>query len=160
MTFVIWGLKLRPETHNGAVPGSNSSQKSPDTLIAPRDGKIEQITLQSQKGSYPYSVEIASTDASRAKGLSGRDGLKPNMGMLFLFGAPGYDCFWMKDMKFDIDILWFDENQTLIHMQANASQATYPTSFCPQSAASYVLEVPAGTVNQLGLQLGDRFTTP
>jgi uncharacterized membrane protein (UPF0127 family) len=66
----------------------------------------------------------------------------------------------MKDMKFDIDMLWFDQTQTLIHLQENATKATYPSSFCPPSAASYVLEVPVGTVSQLGLKLGDRFTTP
>lgn len=137
----------------------NTQLSSSDTQIASRDGKTEQLTLVSQQGTFPYTVEVVSTDASRQKGLSGRDGLASNSGMLFLFGEPGYDCFWMKDMKFDIDMLWFDEFQSLIHVQENASKSTYPSSFCPQTPAKYVLEVPAGTVKQLGLQVGDRFLT-
>ncbi len=143
----------------------NDSRKQPDNIkvtdskISSRDGKTEQVTLLSQKGTFPYNVEIASTDTSRQRGLSGRDGLAPNTGMLFVFSEPGYDCFWMKDMKFDIDMLWFDEYQSLVHVQENASKTTYPSSFCPQAAASYVLEVPAGTVKQLGLQVGDRFVS-
>lgn len=130
-----------------------------DTQIAKRDGKTEQLTLISQKGSFPYTVDVVSTEASREKGLSGRDGLSPNNGMLFVFAEPGFDCFWMKDMKFDIDMLWFDQYQSLVHIQENATTSTFPSSFCPQTAARYVLEVPVGTVKQLGLRLGDRFTT-
>lgn len=150
-------LVINHNTKKYSPPSSNSSVT--DEQVAPRDGKTEQLTLVGQRGTFPYSVEIASTDVSRQKGLSGRDGLTTNTGMLFIFGQPGYDCFWMKDMKFDIDMLWFDEYQSLIHVQENASKSTYPSSFCPQAPAKYVLEVPAGTVKQLGLQVGDRFIT-
>jgi hypothetical protein len=80
--------------------------------------------------------------------------------MLFIFAEPGNDCFWMKDMKFDIDMLWFDEGQNLVHMQENANKSSYPSDFCPQTPSKYVLEVPAGTAKQLGLQIGDHFTMP
>jgi uncharacterized protein len=154
LIFIVARHDTNPE-----VKQSEASQQAQAQNDA-RDGKTEQITLVSQKGSYPVMVEIASTDASQARGLSGRDGLAANTGMLFVFSKPGYDCFWMKDMKFDIDMLWFDQTQSLVHVQENAGKATYPNSFCPPTSASYVLELPAGTVSQLGLKLGDRFTTP
>lgn len=157
--FVVVTHYPRKATPNSQT--AQTSELSPGAeQLAARDGKTEQLTLVSQQGNTPLTVEIASTQASRKRGLSGRDSLAPNTGMLFMFGESGYDCFWMKDMKFDIDMLWFDEFQSLVHMQENASKSTYPNSFCPQTPASYVLEVPAGTAKQLGLRLGDRFTTP
>ncbi len=158
LAFVVLRYPHKAEPVTQTKGTSAASER--DKQIFRRDGKTEQIILLSQRGSTPFNVEIASTEVSRERGLSGRDGLAPNSGMLFVFAGPGYDCFWMKDMNFDIDMLWFDENQNLVHVQENASKSTYPSSFCPQTPASYVLEVPAGTVKQLGLQLGDRFTTP
>lgn len=154
---LVW-LTLHKGTHQNNQPGA-SSQAQAD-VIAKEDGMTKPLTLLTPQSSSAFNVEIASTDKSRVQGLSGRDGLAPGTGMLFVFPAAGFDCFWMKDMKFDIDMLWFDDNQNLVHVQENASKSTYPNNFCPQTAAQYVLEVPAGTVKQLGLQIGDRFTRP
>ncbi|NNL68259.1 MAG: DUF192 domain-containing protein, partial [Myxococcales bacterium] len=52
------------------------------------------------------AVEIAATPAERAQGLSGREALEPGHGMLFLHEEPGAHGYWMKDMRFAIDILW------------------------------------------------------
>ena len=158
LIFVVVRYTRKPASVSQGTQTSVSSVS--DNKLAARDGKTEQLTLVSQQANTPFTVEIASTEASRQRGLSGRDGLAPNSGMLFMFGEAGYDCFWMKDMKFDIDMLWFDEYQNLVHIQEDASKSTYPNNFCPQTPASYVLEVPAGTAKQLGLQPGDRFTTP
>ncbi|MFZ2187518.1 MAG: DUF192 domain-containing protein [Candidatus Moraniibacteriota bacterium] len=53
-----------------------------------------------------YRLEIAETDAERAQGLGDRDTLCDNCGMLFIFADPGKYAFWMKDMRFPIDIIW------------------------------------------------------
>lgn len=54
-----------------------------------------------------FKVAIADTDEKRTKGLSGRDNLAQDQGMLFLFDKPGNYPFWMKDMRFPIDIIFF-----------------------------------------------------
>src|SRR5574341_1002590 len=55
---------------------------------------------------------VANTDAKRQKGLSGRESLGDNQGMLFVFEKPDTQpSFWMKDMKIAIDILWIDNDQ-------------------------------------------------
>ena len=58
-------------------------------------------------------LNIASTPQARAKGLSGRATLERNQGMLFLFTAPGVYGFWMKDMKFPIDIIWLNDRKVV-----------------------------------------------
>lgn len=102
-----------------------------------------------------FTVDIARTDEARSKGLSGRSSLSGDRAMLFIFDQPGVQCFWMKDMNFSIDILWFDKDQKLIHQEQNVSPSTYPSNFCPEGDAKYVLELKAGVVDSLGLSGGD-----
>ena len=55
---------------------------------------------QIKVGDDIFLIEIADTAEERTRGLSGRLGLTPNRGMLFLFPKPDLYVFWMKDMKF------------------------------------------------------------
>src|SRR3989338_5701660 len=57
-------------------------------------------------GDQAVRVTVADTPESRERGLSGRDGLASDEGMLFVFQNDGYHTFWMKDMLFSIDIIW------------------------------------------------------
>ena len=57
-------------------------------------------------GDATITAEIANTEAERSSGLGGRDELSTHEGMLFIFDAPTLPSFWMKDMKFPIDIVW------------------------------------------------------
>lgn len=101
-----------------------------------------------------FDVLVADNDATRQQGLSGIAGLESDKGMLFLFDNPSADCFWMKDMNFAIDILWFDAGKKLIHQERDVSPDSYPDKFCPDKQAHYVLEVLAGTSERLNLQKG------
>jgi len=101
------------------------------------------------------SLIIVDSDEERSKGLSGRDNLGVNQAMLFVFKQSDKHCFWMKDMKFDIDILWFDDARKLIHQERKLSPDTYPESYCPDKDALYVLEVVSGMAEKLDLQDGD-----
>lgn len=68
-------------------------------------------------GDNTWNVEIASTTTEKALGLSGRDGLGENDGMLFLFDRPGVQNFWMKDMKFPLDMIWISGGQVVGFVQ-------------------------------------------
>ena len=56
-----------------------------------------------------FSVDIADTSEERAQGLSGREALLSDEGMLFIFGESSTHSFWMKEMKFPIDIIFTRE---------------------------------------------------
>jgi uncharacterized membrane protein (UPF0127 family) len=96
------------------------------------------------------------TEATQERGLSGRDSLPPNTGMLFVFKEPAAYQFWMKDMKFPIDIIWFAADQTITYIKQNATPDSYPTIFEPPYLSLYVLEVPAGFAEAHGLNIGDQ----
>lgn len=106
-------------------------------------------------GSTVFRAEEAFTEASRERGLSGRNSLPANQAMLFVFEQPRAECFWMKDMKFSIDILWFDETNRIIHQERNVQVASYPETYCPPRPSKYVVEVTAGTSEKYGWETGD-----
>jgi len=100
-------------------------------------------------------AELVDTPAKRILGLSGREELPPETGMWFDFGSPVYPGIWMKEMKFPIDILWFDEGYHVVSFKENALPESYPESFEPSGLSRYVLEVPVGFVKENGIVSGD-----
>ncbi len=103
----------------------------------------------------PFSALVSDTDALREQGLSGRSGLGKGQAMLFVFDRPDKVGFWMKDMKFSIDILWLDEDLRVISFEKGATPESYPKAFYPSSPAKYVVELPAGTLDSLSTKIGD-----
>ena len=65
-------------------------------------------------------VELAITPEARARGLSGRQGLTQDEGMLFVFDTPGKYPFWMKDMNFAIDMIWISEDSKVVYIKKDA----------------------------------------
>ena len=116
-----------------------------------RSAGRETITLDGNT----IHVSVADTLESRARGLGGREGLAPDEGMLFIFPKDGDYAFWMKDMRFSIDILWLSVDGEVIYSIENLSPATYPRSFVSQRPARYVLELPTGYVEAHRVKEGD-----
>ena len=109
-------------------------------------------------GGRSVEVEVADTPSLRERGLSGGEALLEGTGMLFVFAEEGLHSFWMKDMRFSIDILWLTSSGEIIHMEESVSPSTYPTTFLSQKPSTYVLELPAGYASVNGIRLGDRVT--
>ena len=109
-------------------------------------------------GSKKYRLEIADTEQERLVGLAGRASLAKNSGMLFKFERIGVHCFWMKDMHFPLDMVWLDNGKRIVHIQQNAQPNSFPNTFCPENAITYVIELPAGTVNEAKMAVGDTVT--
>ena len=104
-------------------------------------------------------VEIADTPSERARGLSGRESLKPGWGMLFIFPEEGIYSFWMYGMKFPLDIIWIDSEGIVVYMIENAPpcrEAWSCRAYTPDKPAQYVLEVEAGFVERADVKLGDK----
>lgn len=107
-----------------------------------------------------FSVTVADTKEERQRGLSGVSELDDFSGKLFIFPESGRHGIWMKDMNFPLDILWFDNDLRLIHIEKKVQPASYPTIFAPDTAARFVLEVNAGIADTLNVFIGDRLTLP
>ena len=135
------------ETFFGATPPavSTSSQISPAGL--------KQATIF--VGERPFNIEIAETYNQQSLGLGGREELKPNTGMFFVFPKPEVQSFWMKDMKFPIDIVWIDQNRRIVGFEKSVPVESYPDVFKSKVPVPYVLEIPAGTVETEKIEIGE-----
>ena len=94
------------------------------------------------------------------KGLSGRNNLPEDQGMLFIFEKKGTYGFWMRDMKFPIDIIFIDDDM-VVYIVENASpgaQTPNLTIYIPDVPVNRVLELNAGQVKKLGIKKGIKIT--
>ena len=106
-----------------------------------------------------YLLEIANNPYLQAKGLSKRNYLCPNCGMLFIFNHETIQTFWMKDTLIPLDIIFINsQNQITDIYTANPEpnksdfQLTLYQSSVP---AQFVIELNSGDAQKLNLKKGD-----
>lgn len=114
-------------------------------------------------GTTTIYAQVADTNNKRSLGLSFTESLAEKAGMLFLFDDVGQKNFWMKDMYFDLDIIWLDENKQVVGFFEKVSKDTYNKNhpeysriFHSPDTTKYVLEVNAGTIEKLRIKTGDK----
>lgn len=98
-------------------------------------------------------TEVVKAAAKIEKGLSGRASLSEGRGMLFEMPGESTQHFWMKDMRFAIDIIWI-ENGRVIGCEKNIS-SNDPRTFVSPGDAGYVLEVLEGFCDQNAIKVND-----
>lgn len=114
------------------------------------------IQLRSRYGStYHVTVEVASSPEQLAQGLMHRTELPAGTGMLFVYKLPRKVAMWMKNTPIPLDMLFASRTGTFFHIAENTTPMSEDLIIGP-GAAAYVLELPAGTVKKLGIQVGDR----
>jgi uncharacterized protein len=137
---------------------TNANESTSSTPNAPLPSPEEVKTVRI--GGQIVKVDIADTPALRERGLSGRHELKEGEGMLFMFPESGLHGFWMKDMRFAIDIIWLDDAGKVVHIAHAVAPESYPASFSPPAPAKFVLEVPAGFAERHSIGVGSAATLP
>lgn len=107
-----------------------------------------------QTTAQTYVLDVAATNGARAKGLSDRQSMSPNRGMLFIYPDDTRHCFWMKDMHFPLDIIWIDPSKRVTHVEPGVPPNSYPQTFCPTAPAQYVIELNAGQAQLADIRPG------
>lgn len=108
-------------------------------------------------GEAQVLVEIADETDEIAQGLSGRASLPANQGMLFVLPSRSQPAYWMKEMNFDLDMIWID-NGRVVEIGENIPAPVggeEPVTYQPQVAVTDVLEVNAGWARSNGVSVGD-----
>ena len=147
-----------------ALPGiaDAQTQDAPPWHIAPESPPARTgITV----GTTPLDVELAVTPGQQALGLGYRNGLAPGTGMLFVGTIASERTFWMKGMRFCLDIVWVQGGQIV-----GAAESVCPDSpgtadsdrarFSSPGAVTDVLEVPAGWLQDHGYGTGKAIDIP
>lgn len=107
-------------------------------------------------GKAMVRVEVAETAQERNTGLSGREALRENEGMVFMFEQPGQYGFWMKGMRFPLDFVWIADSEVVeITEDVPVSNEDSPKVYQPQQPIEAMVEVNAGWVKRNGVRVGD-----
>lgn len=105
------------------------------------------------------SIEIARTAEQHNLGLSYRESLDENTGMLFVYDTLVLPSFWMYGMNFPLDIIWIRDDE-IIGIEANVLAPEDPTNpqemYRPERAVTATLEVNAGWTETHGVEVGDK----
>jgi len=108
-----------------------------------------------------FIVDVAVTAKEKELGLGNRDSLAADHGMLFVYDHKEIFPFWMKNMRFPIDIIWIDD-QTIVDISRNVPVSDKPVRdlpiYHPSMPIDKVLELPAGTSDRVGIIIGDKIT--
>lgn len=111
-------------------------------------------------GENIIKVEIADTPETRAKGLSGRESLATDSGMLFVFNESKIYQFWMKGMKIPLDIIFINGGKVADLLKnvpppnQNQKDSDLP-KLSPTTPIDMVLEVSSNYIDSYGIKVGD-----
>ncbi len=106
-------------------------------------------------------ADVASSTIKQYRGLSGHEPLEENTGMLFVFGSPDTYPFVMRGMTFPLDFVWLNANRIVADIDENIpppAQGENAQVVRPKEPITMVLEIPAGTIARLNIQIGDSVT--
>jgi len=113
------------------------------------------LTIETAGGArHEFQVEIAATEPERNRGLMYRQELAPDHGMLFVFARPTRIAMWMKNTPLPLDMLFIGGDGRIVDLHERAVPFSLDT-IAAGRRAQYVLEVNGGTVERLGLAVGD-----
>jgi uncharacterized protein len=125
-----------------------------------KDGDV--YTLRVGKGSRTtYKIEVVVSPPALKQGLSGRPHLPAGHGMFFVFGSVAKQGMWMIDMRFPLDIVWLDENMTVVHITWNAppcQNANQCPNYSSVKRVKYAIEMTAGEAAHYGFAVGKQLT--
>ncbi|MBL7001406.1 MAG: DUF192 domain-containing protein [Nitrosopumilus sp.] len=124
-------------------------------LSLPSETKLQSVEFPMgtiKVDDVPLQVQIADTEPRRVRGLMFQDPLPSDQGMIFVFEKSGLYSLWMLNMQFSLDMIWFDQDGKVIHIETDvppcksALEIASCQSVIPNGDAVYILEVTSGFV--------------
>ncbi len=104
---------------------------------------------------HNFQVELALTNAQRAKGLMHRKELAPDAGMIFIFRDERMHSFWMSNTLIPLDIIFIKKNGRIVNIEAMAKPLDEGPRYSSIEPSRAVLEIPGGRAKELGIKPGD-----
>lgn len=122
---------------------------------------IDEKTPYVQIGNGKWEVDLATSSWQKAKGLSGRESMAEDRGMLFVFNYLKQHSFWMKGMKFSLDFVWIRSSDgdrgVVVDVTENVPPMTFSkiVYYYPSENVDLVLELNAGQIAKWRVNKGD-----
>jgi uncharacterized membrane protein (UPF0127 family) len=117
------------------------------------------LAIESAAGTLTFEVELAATNEQRRQGLMFRERLDSDHGMLFDFGRSAPVTMWMRNTYIPLDMLFVDDMGRIKRIAAHV-QPLSDAMIGSGGPVRAVLELPAGTCADRGIEVGDRLIHP
>ncbi|MFT3724352.1 MAG: DUF192 domain-containing protein [Hyphomonadaceae bacterium] len=125
-------------------------------FASPAFAQTETLSIVSGDKTHVFQVEVAATPEARAKGLTGRDTLAKDHGLLVDYRTVKQaEAITMKGVKVELDMLFIGADGTVNAITAGARPGSQ-RQIAPVSSAAAVLEIAGGQAAALGLKPGDK----
>lgn len=136
---------------------SNSNKNLLNSFSLDRSSrlKIGTLSINDKK----INIEVASSGSDHYRGLSNRESLCQDCGMLFNFSDYDERIFVMRDMKFPLDIIFINNNK-IINIASNLEpEGSRPAhTYSSQDKVNRVLEVNSGYCKKNNIKVGDKIS--
>jgi hypothetical protein len=117
------------------------------------------LVLKTDSGDHSFSIEVATTDEERARGLMFRRSLPENAGMLFIYDRPQPAAMWMKNTPIPLDMVFIAADGR-VHRIESHTEPFSTTVIESEGDVVAVLELNAGQAGKIGLKAGDKVLYP
>ncbi len=147
-----------PANRNSPKVRRNTATQPRESMPEPpftKEGELTFISAETGKPIRKIDIEKAETDPERQQGLMYRRKMTDQQGMLFIMDRAAPQSFWMRNTYIPLDIIFVDENNTILNIHQNArprSEAELPS----KGNAKYVVEVIGGFTQAYGIKPGDK----
>jgi len=102
-------------------------------------------------------VEVVEGPIQLEQGLMFRESMKEDEGMLFILPEEKFTKFWMRNMRFALDIIWMDKEKVVFQISENVPPCQGPCpDIIPSQKTKYVLEVNSGFSKRHQLKIGEK----
>ncbi len=122
-------------------------------------GSEDRAVLHTAAGDFTFKVEIADDTKERADGLMFRTELADDAGMLFDYGREQLASFWMQNTLIPLDMIFIGADGVIKTIHVNARPLD-TTSIPSGVRVRFVLEIPGGRSQEIGLKVGDTLEHP
>ncbi|MCR9085623.1 MAG: DUF192 domain-containing protein [Rhodobacteraceae bacterium] len=119
----------------------------------------DELRLRGEWGTARFTVEIADTPETRARGLMFRESMPRNAGMLFIYDRPQRVSFWMRNTPLPLDLIFLDDTGTVTRIHRDAIPFD-ETAIPGGSGVLAVLEINGGLSDIFGFAPGDQMQHP
>lgn len=100
--------------------------------------------FETQDGQRVF-LEAAKSERDKIRGLAKRDHLLPNTGMVFFYESNIEQAFWMKNVRFPLDIIFLkDGTVTKIYKNKQPCDTDICKVYPSKGIVNQVIEVPGG----------------
>lgn len=153
---IAYGLFILQQRYNIFEVDSEKVEKEYSKEVT------EVRVINSRGEQFKVDAEVVRSQDEKAKGLSNRNSLKTNSGMLFYYENDTLNGFWMKDTLIPLDMLFLSEKGEIIYIEENAQPCTEPPCrvYNPGKVYRYVLEVNGNWTKERNVKVGDTVDIP